>query len=287
MIHDFEDFCTYVFVIVDDIMQELGPILKRPGPAPECSDSELITMTLVGECRGWDVETELLSNMQEHTGLFPCLPSQSRFNRRRRNLMFVINLIRRTILGWLDLAQDRQCLIDSLPIPVVQFYLVPGSTGDWKAHGARFGKVPSKNQTIFGYKLHLLVTLGGVILDFELAPANLTDLTVGFELLLQHTDLDVLGGKGEASIPEHADNWAFSGHPTANICGFRADTLDRSGLDARPTGFGAEFHGLLSASPAANRTALHIAVWAPIHPLPRTGSLCDTKISQRATGQST
>ena len=131
MIHDFEGFCTYVFVIVDDIMKELGPILKRPGPAPDCSDAELITMTLVGECRGWDVETELLSNMRGHMDLFPCIPSQSRFNRRRRNLMFVINLIRRTILDWLDLAQDRQCLIDSLPVPVVQFYLVPGSRGGY------------------------------------------------------------------------------------------------------------------------------------------------------------
>jgi hypothetical protein len=207
MIHDFEGFCTYVFVIVDDILQQLTPILKRPGPAPDCSDGELITMTLVGECRGWDVETELLSNMREHRDLFPCIPSQSRFNRRRRNLMFVINLIRRTLLGWLDLAQDRQCLIDSLPVPVVQFYLVPGSTGDWKAHGARFGKVSSKNQTIFGYKLHLLVTLGGVILDFELAPANATDLAVGVELLSQHTDLDVLGDKAYISAPQAAELW--------------------------------------------------------------------------------
>ena len=210
MIHDFEDFCTYVFVIVDDILQELAPVLKRPGPAPDCSDSELIAMTLVGECRGWDVETELLSNMREHMGLFPCIPSQSRFNRRRRNLMFVINLIRRTILGWLDLAQDRQCLIDSMPVPVVQFYLVPGSTGDWKAHGARFGKVPSKNQTIFGYKLHLLVTLGGVILDFELAPAHVTDLEVGFEMLSEHTDLTVLGDKAYIRAEKAAELFAYN-----------------------------------------------------------------------------
>jgi hypothetical protein len=207
MIHDFDDFCTYVFVIVDDIVQGLESVLKRPGPAPDCSDSELITMTLVGECRGWDVETELLSSMQEHMDLFPCIPSQSRFNRRRRNLMFVINLIRQALLSWLDLAQDRQCLIDSLPVPVVQFYLVPSSTGDWKAYGARFGKVPSKSQTIFGYKLHLLVTLGGVILDFELAPASATDLTVGVELLAQHTDLHVLGDKAYISASKAADLW--------------------------------------------------------------------------------
>ena len=99
MIHDFADFCTYVFVIVDDILQELAPLLKRPGPAPECSDSELITMVLVGECKGWNVETELLSNMRSHRDLFPSIPSQSRCNRRRRNLMYLINLIRQILLS--------------------------------------------------------------------------------------------------------------------------------------------------------------------------------------------
>lgn len=207
MIHDFEDFCTYTFVIVDDIVQQLTPLLRRPGPEPDCSDSELITMTLVGECRGWDMETELLSHMKEHRALFPDIPSQSRFNRRRRNLMFAVNLIRLTLLRWLDLAQDRHCLIDSLPIPVVQFHLVPTSTGDWKAYAARFGKVPSKKQTIFGYKLHLLITLGGVILDFDLAPANATDLEVGFELLSEHTDLDVLGDKAYVSAPKADELW--------------------------------------------------------------------------------
>ncbi|MGH2559409.1 MAG: hypothetical protein ACRDJH_10120 [Thermomicrobiales bacterium] len=34
---------------------------------------------------------------------------------------------------------------------------------DWQAYGATFGYVASKQATIFGYKLHLLVTLGGVI----------------------------------------------------------------------------------------------------------------------------
>jgi hypothetical protein len=207
MIHDFADFCTWMYVIVDDIWQQIAPLFRRPGPSPICSDSELITMALVGECRGWDVETELLSQMQEHRALFPHIPSQSRFNRRRRNLMYAFNLIRRIVLHGLDIAQDRQCVIDSLPVPVVQFYLVPTSTGDWAAYGARFGKVPSKKQTIFGYKLHLLITLGGVILDFELAPANATDLEVGFELLSEHTHLDVLGDKAYISAPKAADLW--------------------------------------------------------------------------------
>jgi hypothetical protein len=61
--------------------------------------------------------------------------------------MLAFNLIRRSVLQVLDLAQETQGVIDSLPIPVVQFYLVPGSTGDWKAYGATYGKVPSSTLT--------------------------------------------------------------------------------------------------------------------------------------------
>lgn len=207
MIHDFDDFCLWTYTIVDDIWLRIAWLFRRPGPEPECSDSELMTMALVGECRGWDKETDLLSQIKEHQDLFKHIPSQSRFNRRRRHLMNGFNLVRRIILQALDVAQVRQCVIDSLPIPVVQFHLVPGSSGDWPAYGASFGKVSSKKETIYGYKLHLLVTIGGVILDFELAPAHATDLEVGFELLSDHTDLEVIGDKAYISADKAAELW--------------------------------------------------------------------------------
>jgi hypothetical protein len=201
MIEEFDDFCLWMYVLVDDLWQEIAPLFKRPGVAPRCSDSELITMVLVGECRGWAVETEMLSYWHEHRDLFPNIPSQSRFNRRRRNLHAAFNLIRRAVLQLLDLAADHQCAIDSLPVPVVKFHLAPSSTGEWDVYGADFGKVPSKKMTIFGYKLHVLVTLGGVILDFSLAPASVSDLRMGEEILVEHTDLDVFGDKAFISAP--------------------------------------------------------------------------------------
>ena len=51
-------------------------------------------MALIGECRGWHMETELLSCWKEYRAMFHHIPSQSRFNRRRRNLMQAFNLIR-------------------------------------------------------------------------------------------------------------------------------------------------------------------------------------------------
>ena len=207
MIHDFDDFCLWTYAVVDDIWLQIAWLFKRPGPEPQCSDSELMTMALVGECRGWDQETELLSQMKEHQDLFKYIPSQSRFNRRRRHLMYGFNLVRRIILQMLDVAEERQSVIDSLPIPVVQFHLVPSSTGEWAAYGASFGKVSSKQETIYGYKLHLLVTMGGLILDFELAPAHASDVEVGFELLSEHTDLDVIGDKAYISAEKAAELW--------------------------------------------------------------------------------
>ena len=98
MITEFEDFCTWVFAVVDDIWKQISPFFKRLGPAPVCSDSELIAMALIGECCGWHMETELLSCWKEYPDMFRHIPSQSSFNRRRRNLMQAFTLIRQVIL---------------------------------------------------------------------------------------------------------------------------------------------------------------------------------------------
>lgn len=201
MITSFADFCLAVYVIVDDALQAIA--LPRRGPQPRCSDSELLTMVVVGECRGWDQETDLLVAFRDYPDLFPQLPERSRFNRRRRNLMGTLNRLRQHLLDQLDLALDRQCVIDSLPIPVLGFHLVPRSqaTPTWRAYGAQFGWIKSKKLRVFGYKLHLLITLNGLITDFALAPANHDDLAVGASLLAHHRDLTVLGDKGYISAP--------------------------------------------------------------------------------------
>jgi hypothetical protein len=192
----FEDLCLWVYCVVDELWTQIAPHCHRPGPAPVCSDPELVTMALVGETKGWDQETELLSEWQQHRDLFPHQPSRTRFNRRRRALQGAINAVRRLVLRRLDLAADRRCVIDSLPVPVIAFHLVPmANRADWQAYEARFGRVPSKKSTIFGYKLYLLVTLSGVILDFLLAPANVGELQAGEDLLEAHTDLATLGDK--------------------------------------------------------------------------------------------
>ena len=81
MITDFDDLCLYTYVTIDDILMKIEPLLRRPRPTPLCNDSEVITMVLVAECKGSDIETQMLSELSQHPNLFPILPSQSRLNR--------------------------------------------------------------------------------------------------------------------------------------------------------------------------------------------------------------
>jgi hypothetical protein len=195
MITSFDDFCLWMFVLIDDFWRKVAPHMQRPGPKPRCTDSELIAMAVIGEARGWDKETELLSYWREHRDLFHHVPERTRFNRRRRQLMLGINLVRQYVLGVLDLAQDPHCAIDSLPVEIVGFHLAPAVSGEWSAFGARYGIVSSKQETIYGYKLHLVVTLSGVVLNFVLAPANESDMSVGREMLFELHGRTVIGDK--------------------------------------------------------------------------------------------
>lgn len=200
MIADFEDFVTWMYVTIDDIWQQIAPWYARPGAEPtSCSDSELITIAIVSECRGWDRETHLMAEWHPYRHLFPRLPERSRYNRRRRNLMFAINQIRQVIVAGLDVAQDAYGAIDGLPLPVMYFHMAPQRTRDWDAHGATFGYCASKNETYFGYHLNLVITLGGVILDFELTAANADERDAAEDLLPLHAGRTYLADKGYVS----------------------------------------------------------------------------------------
>ena len=192
MIADFADCCLWLCVVIDELWQQLPPAYKRRGgPAPGCSERELLTLALVGECRGGATETTLLSRWAAYPQLFPLLPERSRFNRRRRRLRHALDAIRQAVLAVRDVAQDRQCALDSPPVPVLAFHVVPGAAGTrlWRAAGADFGKVPTKQQTSCGDTLHLL------------APASASAVAVGAELLREQHDVVVVGDKGDIGTP--------------------------------------------------------------------------------------
>src|SRR5258707_7531033 len=80
---------TTLFTIVDDTMKGSPVIqqaLKRPGPAPHLSDSELITIALYQELIGEPREDHFFRLHQDRLRVFfPGLNERSRYNRRKRD----------------------------------------------------------------------------------------------------------------------------------------------------------------------------------------------------------
>ncbi len=205
MIADFAELCTYIYVLVDELYQRVAaPYDQRPGPRSAFSDSELITLTLAAELVGLDAETRFLAYVRRnHRALFPLLPERSRYNRRRRQLVEVTNRLRGGLMErlWRVLEAEGRDLtvIDSVPVPVVGYHHAAGEHRWWGE--ADFGRVPSKKQRVYGFKLHLLIAHSGLLLDFALAPANHNDGALTAQLLADKVGLTVLGDKGYINGP--------------------------------------------------------------------------------------
>ena len=203
MITDFADLCTHVYVIVDDIWQTIRHEFGHPGPESEFSDSEVMTLAIVAELVEMDEEKAFLKYVRRnHSPLFPKLPHRTRYNRRRRQLAGAVNEIRRRVLGCLPVNLAAYWLIDSLPVPVVAFHRAP-QTRHWLGW-ADFGRVASKQQTMFGFKLHFLVTQQGFIVDFVLAAASHHDVTLAEQILMPYRNLVVIGDKGYIDALTHS-----------------------------------------------------------------------------------
>ena len=88
MIAAFEDFCLWVYVLIDAFWQQLPPAdTPSRGPAPGCSDSELLAMALAGECRGRQREAELVACWREYRQRIPVAPREGARCRLARTIL--------------------------------------------------------------------------------------------------------------------------------------------------------------------------------------------------------
>src|SRR5438445_5297056 len=177
---------TTIFTRVDDIMKGSAVIqhaLDRPGPAPKLSDSELVTIALYQELIGEPREDHFFRLYQEQLrSYFPGLNERSRYNRRKRALWSVILAVRISLQVVLDaLELEETATIDSAPVPCVGYKRAKHAT-DF-AGRAEYGVCSSKAMKYFGFKLHSVVSLTGVVMGFVLTGASHYDNQAVVELL--------------------------------------------------------------------------------------------------------
>lgn len=160
------------------------------------SDSEIITLSICGELAGIDSENAWYSFVKcNYRHLFPRLCSRTRFNRTRRALLQVAELLRQRLIHSFPIPISRYFVIDSFPLPVCKFGRARYCRS-FRVDGADYGKCPSKKETYFGFKVHALITIEGYITAFEITPASVDDRKGLRDLTENHLCLTVLGDKG-------------------------------------------------------------------------------------------
>jgi hypothetical protein len=191
---DVNTFVVAVFCLVDDWLEEQRPQLRRRGPKPKLSDSEVLTIEIVGEFLGIDTDSGLHNHFRRYYAeWFPALRKVHRttFARQAANLWVVKERLWRHLFGRVSFDPEVS-LIDSFPVPICR--LARAYRCRRLAEESAFGYDEMNKQTFYGLRAHLRVCWPGVIRGLSLAPANIHDLHVAEELL-EGTEGWVLGDR--------------------------------------------------------------------------------------------
>lgn len=194
--HCWEDIFTIWYVLIDDAYQHLihcrGQRIRQRGPEPTFSDSEVMTVALIIETFfGGDEELGLAFLRQYHRDLFPHLLDNGQYNRRRRHLTGVMELLRRQYTQLLIDPDDRVRLIDSAPIPACTY--TRNSHCETVLGPEYMSVMVSKKAKLFGHRFYATATLNQVIDRWLLAPAAPNDGKMTPAFFEDQTNLWVLG----------------------------------------------------------------------------------------------
>jgi hypothetical protein len=208
---DLATFIITVYCTIDDAMPQCvgGRRLRQRGPAPRLSDSEVLTMEVVGAFLGIEEDHALFRYFRDcWSAFFPALAGVHRttFVRQAANLWPVKQRLWQIILT--RLPCDPGCsIVDSFPLPVCRFARAKRCR---RFRGeAAFGKDAIARQMFYGFKLHVRITWPGMLAAVCLAPANLADLEVA-PLLTTGVQGLLVGDRGYWS-PRLADELAWDG----------------------------------------------------------------------------
>jgi hypothetical protein len=182
-----EDLFVCVYVLVADAIGSGAVVLAaRPGPAPACSDAELLTIALVRHLLGRRSEAGFLAEVARDWGhLFPVLPHQSEANRRIRWLWGAFEQLRAMLAA--RLPEDDCQQVDTSAIPVKHTSRVRGPdqwTGPGNDLAARFGRDAAHAEWFYGFRLAIKTDLGSrIVRAWSIVPAAVNEREVAIDLL--------------------------------------------------------------------------------------------------------
>ena len=187
-------------VFAGNRVNELGNV-PRCGVVPKFSDLEVIALGITAEAFGFDSENLLFHRLQnECKDDLPNLISRRQFNVRRKLTARLAEEIRKDVAVAIDGTEDVFC-IDSKPIKVCQNArakrCVMGrdnveAAPDW-------GYCASQGMHYYGYKLHAVCGIRGVIHSYDMTAASVHDIHYLNDVRWEYHDCMMLGDKGYLS----------------------------------------------------------------------------------------
>jgi Transposase DDE domain len=196
-----EELFVYVYVLIHDlILAGAIRIPRRPGPAPGCTDAELLAIAEVRHLLGRRSESAFLAEVARDWGhLFPVLPHQSEANRRTRWLWGAFEQLRAVLAA--RLPEDDCQQVDTSALPVKHPSRVRGPdqwTGPGNDLAARFGRDAAHAEWFYGFRLAVKTDLGSrIVRAWSIVPAAVSERDVAIDLLeAGPAPRDLLADKG-------------------------------------------------------------------------------------------
>jgi len=194
--YSIDEFIIAVFCCVDDVLKVVtqGQKIRAHGFAPNVSDSEVLTMEIVGEYLKIDTDEQIWQYFRRHwQRWFPNLGSRSSFVRQAAALWQYKQRMQQQLVSALGAFDDPVHLIDGLPMPVCRF----GRANFCRSFQgeADYGYCAAKQETYYGFRGHLCVSARGIITGFTLTAANVDERDAAPEIVQQLQGM-LIGDKG-------------------------------------------------------------------------------------------
>lgn len=178
----------------------LGNVARR-GVVPKFSDLEVIALGITAEAFSIDSENYLFHRLEsECKDEFPHLITRRQFNARRKLTARLAEDIRKDVAMSIDGGEDVFC-IDSKPVKVCQNARAKRCTmgADNPEAAPAWGYCASQAMFYYGYKLHAVCGISGVIHSYDMTSADVHDIHYLKDVQWEYHDCLMLGDKGYLS----------------------------------------------------------------------------------------
>ena len=198
--------------VAGNLVNESGNIPIR-GVVPRFSDLKIVALNITSESVGIDSESLLFAKFQEYKLEFPHLIFRRQNKDRRKITSSLCNTIRERMVTEMDGGEDCFC-IDSKPIEVCRFSRSKRCGMEKKdfEKTPKIGYYTSQGVYYYGYKLHAVCGLSGVIHSFDLTKASVHDTHYLKDVKVDYSNCTVIGNRGYISAQVQLDLFE-----TANI----------------------------------------------------------------------